>query len=145
MAARAGQPHSAPPAHRHTRRPAAPEALGGQAQGARRVPGVLRARLCHRHRGGGKFFLVVHAAAPGEQPHPEGARGRGDIDSREDPSADSDDRRRTVHSSPDKARGAATRTIDASPDHARGSASHNVHAGPDNSGTRTASFFSSAP
>jgi len=104
--------------------------MGGQAQGARRVPGGLRAGVRHRRRGGGKFFVfVVHVGDPGEQPHPQDARGRSDIDSQEGPSADTNDRGRTVHASPDNARAAATRA---------------VHASPDDSGARTASFFAGA-
>jgi hypothetical protein len=104
---------------------------------------VLRARVRHRRRGGSKFFVfVVHACAPSEQPHTKGARGRGDIDSQEDSSADIDDHGRTVLPSPGNAR--ATGTVHASPGNARAAATRADRANPDNSGARTASFFSGA-
>jgi hypothetical protein len=125
------------------RRTAGPETLGGQTQGGHRVSGVLRARVHHRHRRCGRFFVfvVVRVGCRNEQPDGEGARNHSEPDGQEGARGHARGDASPVHASP----------VHASPDDARttvyaaqgnGSCSENstVHASSDNSRGNTLAY-----
>ena len=119
-----------------TRRTAGPEALGGQTQGAHRVPGALWARVHHRRRGCGRFFVfvvVVQVGCRGQQPDRAGARNHSEPDSQEGSRGHARGDDGTLGTGPGDARA----TVYPAPDNGCSSKISTAHASPHNSRANT--------
>jgi hypothetical protein len=98
---------------------------------------VLRARVHHRRRGCGQFFVfVVQVGCRGQQPDREGARNYSEPDGQEGSRGHARGDDTIIYASPGNTR----TTAYAAPDNGCGSKISTVHASPDNRGGITVAY-----